>query len=230
MSRSWHRPFLQFAFEGQHTSTMSSLSAYSILSSGYTTQVDAYWVQHWLQTRVTRWAWHPGTHCVAITPICHHSFRFLRGTRRMSSYWAYMELLLRLWSQLSELRLKGQLSPSILKVYVAAIVAHHDAVNGKSLGKHDLIMRFLRCLIPSWDLSVFLLGLQRAPFGVSWVKHPLFEDGPPEHTHFQQEGGAPAGILSILCQVSWVCSGILSHDPVTPTRLCAQSSHYLLCE
>ncbi len=63
--------------------------------------------------------------------------------------------------------------PPLLKVYVAAIVAHHDAVNGTSLGKHHLIVRFLRCtrrvnpsrphLIPSWDLSVVLAGLRRAP-------------------------------------------------------------------
>ncbi len=30
-----------------------------------------------------------------------------------------------------------------LEVYVAAIAAHHDAVDGRSLGKHDLIVRFL---------------------------------------------------------------------------------------
>ncbi len=36
------------------------------------------------------------------------------------------------------------LSPSTLKVYVAAITAHLNAVDGCSLGKHDLIVRFLR--------------------------------------------------------------------------------------
>ncbi len=40
--------------------------------------------------------------------------------------------------------LERRLSPSTLKVYVAAIAAHHDAVDGKSLGKHDLVIRFLR--------------------------------------------------------------------------------------
>lgn len=40
--------------------------------------------------------------------------------------------------------LEGQLSPSTLKVYVATIAAHHDAVDGRLLGKHDLIIRFLR--------------------------------------------------------------------------------------
>ncbi len=71
-------------------------------------------------------------------------------------------------------RLERRLSPSTLKVYVAAIAAHHDAVDGRSLGKHDLIVRFLKWarrmnpsrppLVPSWDLSIVLAGLQRGPF------------------------------------------------------------------
>ncbi|KAI2657252.1 Gag-Pol polyprotein [Labeo rohita] len=70
-------------------------------------------------------------------------------------------------------KLKRRLSPSTLKAYGVAIAAYHDAVNGLSIGKHHLIARFLRgarrlnppCshLIPSWDLSVVLLGLRRAP-------------------------------------------------------------------
>ncbi len=66
------------------------------------------------------------------------------------------------------------LSPSTLKVYVAAFVTHYDAVDGRSLGKHDLIVRFLKGarrmnpsrspLMPSWDLSIVLAGLQRGPF------------------------------------------------------------------
>ncbi len=71
-------------------------------------------------------------------------------------------------------RLERRLSPSTLKVYVAAIATHHDAVDGRSLGKHDLIVRFLKGarrmipsrshLVPSWDLSIVLAGLQRGPF------------------------------------------------------------------
>ncbi len=38
--------------------------------------------------------------------------------------------------------LERRLSPSTLKVYVAAIAAHHDTVDGKSVGKHDLVVRF----------------------------------------------------------------------------------------
>ncbi|KAI2658281.1 ORF V: Enzymatic polyprotein [Labeo rohita] len=41
-------------------------------------------------------------------------------------------------------KLERRLSPSTLKVYVAAIAAYHDAVDGTSLGKHQLIVRFLR--------------------------------------------------------------------------------------
>ncbi len=71
-------------------------------------------------------------------------------------------------------RLKRRLSPSTLKVYVAAIAAHYDAVDVRSLGKHDLIVRFLKGarrmnssrspLMPTWDLSIVLAGLQRGPF------------------------------------------------------------------
>ncbi len=40
--------------------------------------------------------------------------------------------------------LERRLSPFTLKVYVAAIAANHDPVEGKSVGKHDLVIRFLR--------------------------------------------------------------------------------------
>ncbi|KAG1957248.1 gastrula zinc finger protein XlCGF57.1-like [Pimephales promelas] len=70
--------------------------------------------------------------------------------------------------------LERRLSPSTLKVYVAAISAYHKAVEGKSLGNHDLIIRYLRGarrlypphppLVPSWDLSVVLSSLQRPTF------------------------------------------------------------------
>ncbi len=33
---------------------------------------------------------------------------------------------------------------STLKVHIAAISAHHDPVDGKKAGKHDLVIRFLR--------------------------------------------------------------------------------------
>ncbi len=65
-------------------------------------------------------------------------------------------------------------SPSTLKVYVAAIAANHDPVEGKSVGKHDWVVRLLRGArrlnpprlpsIPSWDLSLVLRALQQGPF------------------------------------------------------------------
>ncbi|KAL0195086.1 hypothetical protein M9458_008658, partial [Cirrhinus mrigala] len=70
--------------------------------------------------------------------------------------------------------LDRHLSASTLKVHVAAISANHDLVGGRSVGKHHLIIRFLRGarrlnpprshLIPSWDLAVVLQGLQQDPF------------------------------------------------------------------
>ncbi len=66
--------------------------------------------------------------------------------------------------------LERRLSPSTLKVYVAAIAAHHNAVDGKSVGKNDLVIRFFRGgrrlnpprphLVPSWDLSSVLTALK----------------------------------------------------------------------
>ncbi len=57
---------------------------------------------------------------------------------------------------------------------MAAIAANHDTVGGRLVGKHDLVIRFLRGawrlnpprsrLIPSWDLTVVFQALQRDPF------------------------------------------------------------------
>ncbi len=57
-----------------------------------------------------------------------------------------------------------KLSPSTLKVYVAAITAHHDPIEGRSVGKHNLVVRFIRGArrlnpprppsLPSWDLAL----------------------------------------------------------------------------
>ncbi len=40
--------------------------------------------------------------------------------------------------------LERRLSPSTLKVHAAAISAYHDHIDGKSIGKHDLVVRFLK--------------------------------------------------------------------------------------
>ncbi len=67
-----------------------------------------------------------------------------------------------------------RLSPSTLKLYVAAISTHHDPIDGRSLGEHDLVVRFLmgaRRLNPprppslsSWDLALVLRALKTAHF------------------------------------------------------------------
>ncbi|KAL0194647.1 hypothetical protein M9458_008219, partial [Cirrhinus mrigala] len=57
--------------------------------------------------------------------------------------------------------------PSTLKVYVAAIPAHHDPIQGKSVGKHDLVIRLnppWPPSIPSQDLSLVFRALQQGPF------------------------------------------------------------------
>ncbi len=69
--------------------------------------------------------------------------------------------------------LDRRLSPSTFKVYIAAITAHHDPVDGKTVGKHDLVVRFLRGArrlnppqppyIPSWNLSLVLRAIQQVP-------------------------------------------------------------------
>ncbi len=66
--------------------------------------------------------------------------------------------------------LERRLSPSTLKVYVLTITAQHDAVDGKSVGKYDLVIKFLRGarrlntlrphLVPSWDLPLVLAALR----------------------------------------------------------------------
>ncbi len=72
--------------------------------------------------------------------------------------------------------LEHRLSPSTLKVYVAAISAHHDPLEGKSVGKRDLVVRFLRGAsrlnphrppsLPSWDLALVLRALLTSPLSL----------------------------------------------------------------
>ncbi|KAK3550964.1 hypothetical protein QTP70_011471 [Hemibagrus guttatus] len=71
-------------------------------------------------------------------------------------------------------RFSQGLSPSTLKVYMAAIAVNYSLVLGPTLGRHPLVSRFLhgarwlrpscRPRLPSWDLSVVLDGLLEAPF------------------------------------------------------------------
>ncbi|KAL0188183.1 hypothetical protein M9458_015282, partial [Cirrhinus mrigala] len=71
-------------------------------------------------------------------------------------------------------RLDAGVSPSTLKVYVAAIAASHNMLEGRSVGKHPLVSRFLRGAsrlnpsrprqMPVWDLSLVLRALSGPPF------------------------------------------------------------------
>ncbi len=102
--------------------------------------------------------------------------------------------------------LERRLSPSTLKVHVAAIAAHHDAVDGKSFGKHDLVVRFLRgarrlnpprpTSIPSWDLSLVLTALQRPPFApLQSTEFKILSLNTVLLTVLHQESRGPAGIF-----------------------------------
>ncbi|KAL0152981.1 hypothetical protein M9458_051713, partial [Cirrhinus mrigala] len=76
-------------------------------------------------------------------------------------------------SFLQELLDKGR-SPSTLKVYVAAIAASHAPIAGQSIGRNNLVVRFLKGsrrmnpsrphTIPTWDLSTVLRALKSSPF------------------------------------------------------------------
>ncbi|KAL0199658.1 hypothetical protein M9458_002845, partial [Cirrhinus mrigala] len=124
-------------------------------------------------------------------------------------------------------KLERRLSPSTLKVYVTAIAACHDAVDGASIGKHQLVVRFLRGarrvnpprlhLVPSWDLSVALRGLRGPPF------EPLVS----VELKFLS---LKTALLTALASIKRV--GDLQAFSVNeaclefgPTRLCAQGSH-----
>ncbi|KAL0146542.1 hypothetical protein M9458_058173 [Cirrhinus mrigala] len=71
-------------------------------------------------------------------------------------------------------RLDAGVSLSTLKVYVAAIAASHNMLEGRSVGKHPLVSRFLRGArrlnpsrprqMPVWDLSLVLRALSGPPF------------------------------------------------------------------
>ncbi len=65
-------------------------------------------------------------------------------------------------------------SPSTLKVYVAAIAASYAPIDGQSVGRNNLVVRFLRgskrlnppcpVTIPKWDLPTVLRALKSPPF------------------------------------------------------------------
>ncbi len=71
-------------------------------------------------------------------------------------------------------RFTAGLTPSTLKVYVAAISSYHISLGGMSMEKDPLVSRFLRgtlrlrpaarTRVPTWDLAIVLQGLSLAPF------------------------------------------------------------------
>ena len=71
-------------------------------------------------------------------------------------------------------KLDQKLSFSTVKGYLAAISACHEGFDGKTVGKHRLVKGFMdgasrvappvKNLFPSWDLSLVLDALCRAPF------------------------------------------------------------------
>ncbi|XP_051756701.1 uncharacterized protein LOC127516273 [Ctenopharyngodon idella] len=76
-------------------------------------------------------------------------------------------------SFLQDLMDRGR-TASTLKVYVAAIAASHVPIAGQSIGRNNLVVRFLKgsrrlnlprpLTVPTWDLSVVLRGLKDPPF------------------------------------------------------------------
>ena len=74
---------------------------------------------------------------------------------------------------LQEMLDKGR-SPSTLKVYVAAVAAFTEPRRAQSLGKDELVIRFLRGAkrmnpprppsVPIWDLSIVLEAMKAPPF------------------------------------------------------------------
>jgi hypothetical protein len=76
-------------------------------------------------------------------------------------------------SFLQELLDKGR-APSTLRVYVAAITASHAPIAGQSVGRNNLVVRFLRgsrrlhpprpLSVPAWDLPTVLRALKGPPF------------------------------------------------------------------
>ncbi len=134
---------------------------------------------------------------------------------------------------------EGCLPPS-LNAYGAMIAANHDPVDGKLVGKHDWVIRFLRRArrlnpprppsIPSWDLSLVLRALQQGQFEPckqsSW-SFSQNENSTPACTNLHQEGWGPA---CIFCRrfVPKVWTGGFPDNPEAPARLCAQGSHFSL--
>ncbi len=131
-----------------------------------------------------------------------------------------------------------RLSPSTLKVYVAAITANHDPVEGKSVGKHDWVIRFLRGAAKNKSFtppSIPLLGPVSSAhsttagpvraFADSRAKVPLNENSASACTGLHKRVGDPTRIFGWRFVLT-VWTGGFPDNPEGPARLCAQGSHY----
>ncbi len=134
--------------------------------------------------------------------------------------------------------LERRLSPPTLKVYVAAIAAHHDAVDGKSVGKHYLVIRFLRVarklnpprphLVPSWDLPSVLTALEEPFEPLQSVELKFLSLKTVLLTALasvKRVGDLQAFSVDDLCLEFGPSN---SHIPQTLAWICAQSSHHAL--
>ncbi len=113
-------------------------------------------------------------------------------------------------------------------------------MDGRSLGKYDLIVRFLKGarrmnpsrppLVPSWDLSIVLAGLQRGPFEPLDSVELKFLSAKTALltalTSIKKCRGPPSifGKRRVPC----VRAGLLSHCLETPAWICAQGSNHAL--
>ncbi len=90
----------------------------------------------------------------------------------------------------------------------ALISTHRNPIEGRLVGKHDLVIRFLRgarrlnppkpSSLPSWHLALMLRALQTAPFEPlqsAELKFLSFENLTPDCIGLDQEGGGSAGIF-----------------------------------
>ncbi|KAI2662349.1 putative malate:quinone oxidoreductase [Labeo rohita] len=133
--------------------------------------------------------------------------------------------------------LDRHLSASTLKVHVEAISANHDLVDDRSVGKHHLVIRFLRGarilnptrphLIPSWDLTVVLQALQQDPFESVELNALSLKGGSPDCAHPCQKSGRPSSPLRQQFVPRIWASG-LSRCLETPAWIRAQGPHHSL--
>lgn len=129
-------------------------------------------------------------------------------------------------------RFSAGLTPSTLKVYVAAVAEFHAPLDGSSLGRHNLITHFLcgtlrmrptaQVRIPTWDRTVVLERLSLAPFkplDSGSDKCLAFKNGISVDNDVSQESRRPIGLVH--CSFLFgVCSRWIEGDSLPETGLC----------